>query len=179
MNHFKRDNQKGFTIVELVVVIIILGILAATALPRFIDVSAEAHLAAVDGVEGGFRAGVALNQAKWLAASRPTNTTTLDGTTIWFSDTNEGWIVGTDNQTLVWSDCEAIWAALMPNAPDVDDTEVADAAAAISAYDGTVDWFGDLTDPTCTYFYGASGVAAGAVPSIAYDTDTGVITRTN
>jgi len=179
MNHFKRDNQKGFTIVELVVVIIILGILAATALPRFIDVSAEAHLAAVDGVEGGFRAGVALNQAKWLAASRPTNTTTLDGTTIWFSDSNEGWIVGTDNQTLVWSDCEAIWAALMPNAPDVDDTEVADAAAAIAAYNGTVDWFGDLTDPTCTYFYGASGVASAAVPSIAYNTDTGVITRTN
>jgi len=179
MNHFKRDNQKGFTIVELVVVIIILGILAATALPRFIDVSAEAHLAAVDGVEGGFRAGVALNQAKWLAASRPTNTTTLDGTTIWFSDSNEGWIVGTDNQTLVWSDCEAIWAALMPNAPDVADTEVADAAAAISAYDGTVDWFGDLTDPTCQYFYGASGVASAAVPSIAYNTDTGVITRTN
>jgi len=179
MNHFKRDNQKGFTIVELVVVIIILGILAATALPRFIDVSAEAHLAAVDGVEGGFRAGVALNQAKWLAASRPTNTTTLDGTTIWFSDSNEGWIVGTDNQTLVWSDCEAIWAALMPNAPDVDDTEVADAAAAIAAYNGTVDWFGDLTDPTCQYFYGASGVASAAVPSIAYNTDTGVITRTN
>ena len=179
MNHFKRDNQKGFTIVELVVVIIILGILAATALPRFIDVSAEAHLAAVDGVEGGFRAGVALNQAKWLAASRPTNTTTLDGTTIWFSDTNEGWIVGTDNQTLAWSDCEAIWAALMPNAPDVDDTEVADAAAAIAAYNGTVDWFGDLTDPTCQYFYGASGVASAAVPSIAYNTDTGVITRTN
>ena len=179
MNHFKRDNQKGFTIVELVVVIIILGILAATALPRFIDVSAEAHLAAVDGVEGGFRAGVALNQAKWLAASRPTNTTTLDGTTIWFSDTNEGWIVGTDNQTLVWSDCEAIWAALMPNAPDVDDTERADAAAAIAAYNGTVDWFGDLTDPTCQYFYGASGVASAAVPSIAYNTDTGVITRTN
>jgi len=179
MAKLNRDNQKGFTIVELVVVIIILGILAATALPRFIDVSAEAHLAAVDGVEGGFRAGVALSQAKWLAASRPTNTTTLDGTTIYFSDTNEGWIVGTDDQVLAWADCEEIWGALMPNAPDIDDTEVADAAAAITAYDGSVDWFGDLTDPTCKYFYGASSVASAAVPSIAYNTDTGVITRAN
>lgn len=68
--------QKGFTIIELVVVILLLGILAATALPRFLDVTDEAHTAVVEGVQSGFATGVALFRAQWVAEGQPRTTVT-------------------------------------------------------------------------------------------------------
>ena len=56
-----RVQQKGFTMIELIVVIVILGVLAATALPKFIDMRGDAEQAAVDSVAGAAAAAMNLN----------------------------------------------------------------------------------------------------------------------
>jgi len=71
------NKQQGFTIIELVVVILLLGILAATALPRFIDVTTQAHDSAFEATAGGFLTGTALYRAEWVARGQPAAETAL------------------------------------------------------------------------------------------------------
>jgi MSHA pilin protein MshA len=79
----ERTTQKGFTLIELVVVITILGILAAFAIPRFASLEVQARVAAVQGLAGSVRSGAALAHALWLAQGNPASTSvTMEGQAI-------------------------------------------------------------------------------------------------
>jgi len=73
--------ERGFTLIELVVVITILGILAAFAVPRFIALEGKAREAAANGLAGSLRSASALSHGMWLASGSPA-TIAMEGQTI-------------------------------------------------------------------------------------------------
>ena len=117
--------QQGFTIIELVIVIVILGLLAASAVPRFLGATDNAENASVEGVAGGFASAVGLVRAEWELAGRPGGDINVvyDGVSIEVSDSgyplaspnDDGVDSNGDNMTT--ANCQQVFIAIMSQAP--------------------------------------------------------------
>lgn len=94
--------------IELVVVIVLLAALGALALPRFTSLQDQAVRANADAVQGGFRTGVRLANAKWRIDQ--VSPVQLDGASI--AVNVDGWPLGGSN-----ADCEATFRSLLQSPP--------------------------------------------------------------
>lgn len=72
-----KTQQKGFTLIELIIVIVVLGILAVTAAPQFFNFSSDARASTVKGMEGSVKAASALVHAKALLGTETDNNITF------------------------------------------------------------------------------------------------------
>lgn len=170
--------QAGFTIIELVVVIILLGILAATALPRFIDVTDDAHTAAFEGVHGGFQTGVSMYHAQWVADGQPLKDTQISE----FGNlrTNDvGYPYGTADNSAGTSeittdaDCGTVFQnVLQGGAPSLSVV-----AAAANVVGVATDFAVHENSADCLFYYTAkSSVSGASIPTLAYDSTNGTVT---
>ncbi|WP_058020657.1 type II secretion system protein [Pseudohongiella spirulinae] len=200
----KSKQQKGFTIIELVVVILLLGILAATALPRFLDVTDEAHEAVVDGLAGGLTTGAALFRATWVAQGQSV-TEDVDGFGLGtlFANSN-GYPVGLEVSADMDADsCLEIYNGVLQSgrplaaSVTVAFADIASATAISTAVDGAAAGVqvaavtipvgaADYEDATeCRYYYigqypdaPAATATAVQIPLLTLNLTTGEVTET-
>lgn len=133
-----KSRNAGFTMIELIVVIVILGVLAATALPKFVDVSSNAKDAALNGVVGAAGSAMALNYSGCLVTGN----------------------VVTANKCVQISNCSQVGSIMQGGLP----TQYSVTAASLTTTNGTT---GNCTITPAAGYVGATasatfvGIAAG------------------
>lgn len=181
----KNNKNSGFTLIELVVVVVLLGTISATALPRFVNLSRDAEQASFDSFVGAFRTGINLYHLRWQTQGQPNQAF------VGFNSTPspQGYPVGGPDLTQVGEgDCRTIWQDVLA---DVDSPTFIRSTSGWGSSIQAVDWssnasqissFGETSDIFCHYIYtrafnnGAfSGLVGERVPAIQYNTRTGEV----
>jgi MSHA pilin protein MshB len=131
--------QSGFTLIELVIVVVILGFLAVTAIPKFLDLTDQAKQANIEGMAGGFATAVSLTRAQWEAEGRPEDTNTnfvnYDGSALFLTtpasnndpDLRPGYpmgltTAGTTNGNMNTDRCIEVWNNVLAQPPSISAT---------------------------------------------------------
>jgi MSHA pilin protein MshB len=173
MNRSGIKQAAGFTLIELVIVVVILGFLAVTAIPKFLDLTEQAKQANIEGMAGGFATGVSLARAQWEAEARPNDGTNnfvdYDGTIVYLTvevtasagtpgDPNDpaissvrpGYILGTTAASTVAAvQCIEVWNAILQQPPTTSATDL--------GVDSTIDYYVSTeASGLCHYYLKAS-----------------------
>ncbi|QIL85226.1 prepilin-type N-terminal cleavage/methylation domain-containing protein [Vibrio sp. HDW18] len=179
-----KKTQQGFSLVELVIVIVVVGLLAVAALPRFLDVTDEAKKASIEGVAGGFATGVLSARAQWEAKARPLvnqwPAINYDGVEFWLTSSatdgyRDGYPLGlnTDNASysaqITDQACIDLMENLLQNPP-----QVGTAAQVASSSNYKYAARADTSAVTCTYQQNERG----SQHQFVYEIKTGRVTVT-
>ena len=162
-----KGRQAGFTIVELVVVVALLGILSAVALPRFIGISDQASTAAVQSVGASFSTGVQLIHMKWVAEGSLGAVYNFysifgSGASDALSVNAQGWPADLRGVSLTMNstnDCIDVWRSVLQSPPSI--SAAAGGADFQATYNGAFN---------CTYTYQAD-----SSKTITYDSTNGEV----
>lgn len=170
------NNQRGFTLIELVIVVVILGFLAVTAIPKFLDLTDKAKQANIEGMAGGFATGVSLVRAQWEAEGRPTaaNVNRIDYEGSFFALTTPptpnntksirpGYPVGLVNGNASTADmtnarCIELWQGVFAQPPSV-----SSAVADLNTAGLNIDYLADTTSVELIDSAGATQTFTGCV----------------
>ena len=152
-----RRNNGGFTLIELIVVIVILGILAVTAAPKFIDLQSDARLATLNGMKAAINSAVSLTYGKSLVKGVEKNKT---GSKVWIN--------GEEVDVCYGYPCAE--AAKIQKVLDIGEFNKCGASSTPAG-----DWcYGEQTDTTKINIYIANGYSASSKCYVTYEQPTGV-----